>query len=87
MEPEVVPDYPASRVGIQTALEEVSPAAVEATETSLLPDGASCVITAMTPTGTTGEEEHHTGLRGTREMTRPGGEEVGPDRALVVGTT
>lgn len=87
MEPEVVPEYPASPVGVQTALQEVSPAAVEATETSLLPDGGSCAITAMTPTGTTGEDERHTGLRGTRGAARPGGEEVDPDHVLVVATT
>lgn len=87
MEPEVVPDYPASPVGAQTALEEVSPATVVATEMSLLPDEGSCVSTAMTPTGRTDEEEHQTGIRGTREEAQAGGEVADPDLALVVAMT
>lgn len=83
-EPEVVPECLASPVGARTALEEVSPAAAVATETSLLPDGGSCAITATTPTGRTGEEE---GVRGPREAARPGGEEADPDRVLAVVTT
>lgn len=87
MEPEVVPDNPASLVGAQTALEEVSPGTVVATEMSLLPGEGSCASTAMTPTGTTGEEEHQTGIRGTREEAQAGGEMVDPDLALVVVMT
>lgn len=86
-EPEVVPYYPASPVGVQTALEEVSPATVAAIETSLLPDGGSCAITAMSQTGRTGEEERHTGTRGMREEAQRGGEEVDPDLVHVVVTT
>lgn len=86
-EAEVVPEYPASPVGVQTAPEAVSPATVVAIGTSLLPDEGSCAITAMTPNGRTGEQERHTGVRETREEARPGGEEVAPDRGLVVATT
>lgn len=85
MEPEVEPEYPASLVGVQTALEEVSTTTV-AIETCLLPNGGSCVITATTPTGRTGEREHHTGVRGMREEARPGGGEVDPDHVLAVVT-
>lgn len=86
-EPEVVPEYPASPVGARTALEEVSPATAVATETSLLPDGGSCAITATTPTGRTGEDERRTGVRGRKEEARPGGEVADPDLALAVVTT
>lgn len=86
-EPEVCPGYPASPVGVQTGLEEVTTATVVAIETPLLPDGGSCVITAMTPNGRTGEQERHTGVRGMREEARPGVEEVDPGRVLVVVTT
>lgn len=80
MEPEVVP---ASPVGVQTALVVVSTATVVAIETSLPPDGGSCVVTATSPIRRTAEEEHHTGVRGTREKARPGGEEVDPGRVVV----
>lgn len=86
-EPEVVPDFPASPAGAQTALEEVSPATAAAPETSPLPDGGSCATTATTPTGTTGEGERHMEVQGTREQARPGGEEADPDSALAAAMT
>lgn len=84
-EPEVVPDYPASPVGVQIAPEEVPSATVEAIGTSLL--GGSCAITAMTLNWRTGESERHTGIRGTGVEVRLGGEEAHPDRGLVVAMT
>lgn len=83
IEPEVVHQYPASPVGVQTALVAVSHATLVAIETPLLPDGGSCVITAMSLTGRTGEEGHRTGIQGTIE----GVGEVDPDLVHVVETT
>lgn len=83
----MVPDYPASPVGVRTALEEVSLSTVVATGTSLLPGEGSSVTTVMTPTGITGEEEDQTGAQGMRERSPQGGEEVDPDLVLAVVTT
>lgn len=84
----MVPDYPASQVGAQTGQEQdFSPAAVKATGMPLLLDGGSFGNTAMTQTGTTGEEEPRTGVPGMKAEARPGGEEVGQDHVLEVVMT
>jgi len=82
-EPEAVPEYPASPVGVQIAPEET----VAAIGTSLLPDEGSCAMTAMTLNGRTGEPSRHTGARGTRVEVRPREEEADPDRGRGVATT
>lgn len=88
MDPEVVPDYPASPVGAPTGLEEdFSPAAVVATETPHLPDEGFSGNTATTQIGTTGEEEPHTGAPGMTAEARRGGGQAGPGRELEVVMT
>lgn len=79
------PYYPDSPVELQTTQGEVPPTAVVAIEIPLLPGGGYCVITATSQTGRTGEEEHHSGIHGTREEV--GGELGDRDLAHVVVTT
>lgn len=86
MQPEVVPYFPASPVGVQTNLGEVAPATLVAIETSLLPGGGSCAITATNQSGRAGVGECQTGIRGTREV-QLSGEEVDRDLVHVVVTT
>lgn len=86
MQPEGVPYFPASPVGVQTNLGEVAPATLVAMETSLLPGGGSCAITAMNQSGRAGVGEPQTGIRGTREV-QLSGEEVDRDLVHVVVTT
>lgn len=81
------PECLANLVGAQTLLEGVSMATVEDTETSLRPGGGSCVTTATSLTGMTGERECHTGARGMREEAQQGGEEVGPGHEHAVVMT
>lgn len=87
-EPGVAPEYLASPVGVQINLEGVTPVTIADTETLLLPAEGSCVITARTPTGTTGEEEEHKGVSGmTEQAWLRGEEEAGPGRGPVVVMT